>query len=168
MRSILLTGSLALLVSAALPRLVWAAPVPVACPAAQDLPALSGDWEALAAAHVPAGVAPSHQRLRLQVAADGRVRGQRDWAALQTGAQAPQGRARDGRPAFQDVQPLLGWIDPRSCRVLLVETEDAGRVEGWLRQHQGEPVLDLEVSQSGAGAVVVLARFQRPAALQLR
>ncbi|MBU6250736.1 MAG: hypothetical protein KGO47_06165 [Cyanobacteria bacterium REEB417] len=33
-----------------------------------------------------------------------------------------------------------------SCRVLLVETEDAGRVSGWLRRQGGESVLELEIS----------------------
>jgi hypothetical protein len=135
-----------------------------ACPSGAGLAALSGTWQAEALAHVPGGVAPSRQRLQLQVGADGRVRGQRDWAAVITGPAAVQGRDRQGQAAFADVQPMIGWIEPRSCRVLLVETEDAGRVSGWLRRQGGESVLELEISQSGRGAVVVMTVFrQQPA-----
>jgi hypothetical protein len=61
---------------------------------------------------------------------------------------------------------MIGWIEPRSCRVLLVETEDSGRVSGWLRRDAGGPFLELEVSQSGSGAVVVFADFRRQASNQ--
>lgn len=155
---------LRLLVIAALPlpiQQVQAAPQAVACPAGRDLAALSGTWQADALAHVPAGVAPSRQRLQLQVGADGRVSAQRDWAALNTGPGAVQGRNRHGQPAVVDVQPLIGWINPRSCRVLLVETHDSGQVAGWLREEAGVPLLELEVSQSGPGAVVVMGVFRR-------
>lgn len=155
---------LRLLVIAALPlpiQLVQAAPQAVACPAGGDPAALSGTWQADALAHVPAGVAPSRQRLQLQVGADGRVSAQRDWAALNTGPGVVQGRNRYGQPAFVDVQPLIGWINPHSCRVLLVETHDSGQVSGWLRDEAGVPVLELEVSQSGPGAVVVMGVFRR-------
>ena len=142
--------------------LVKAAPqADEACPAGRDLAALSGTWQADVLAHVPAGVALSRQRLQLRVGADGRVSAQRDWAALNNHPGAVQGRDRYGRPAFGDVQPLIGWINPRSCRVLLVETHDAGQVSGWLRVEAGVPVLELEVSQSGPGAVVVMGVFRR-------
>jgi hypothetical protein len=59
------------------------------------------------------------------------------------------------------VQSMIGWMNPRSCRVLLVETRDAGQVSGWLRVEAGVPVLELEVSQSGSGAVVVMGVFRR-------
>ncbi|MEB3234602.1 MAG: hypothetical protein VKM98_04155 [Cyanobacteriota bacterium] len=138
-----------------------AAPATPGCGAPGDLSSLSGTWQAEAQAHVAAGVAPSLQRLHLQIGADGRVRGQRDWAALQTTAGAIQGRDRQGRPAFAAVEPLIGWIEPRSCRVLLVETEDSGRISGWLRRDANEPLLELEISQSGRGAVAMLASFRR-------
>jgi len=98
--------------------------------------------------------------LQLQVGPDGRVRGQRDWAAVQTGPGSVQGRNRQGGPTFQAVEPLIGWIEPRSCRVLLVETEDSGRISGWLRRDASGPLLELEISQSGRGAVVVFAAFR--------
>jgi hypothetical protein len=138
-----------------------AAPEAGQCTAPADLTRLSGVWQAEALAHVSGGVAPSRQRLQLQVGPDGRVRGQRDWAAVQTGPGAVQGRNRQGQPAFQEVEPLIGWIEPRSCRVLLVETDDSGRVSGWLRRDASGPWLELEISQSGQGAVVVLAHFRR-------
>ena len=139
---------------------------PAACLVPADLSVLSGTWQAEALAHVPGGVASSRQRLELQVGSDGRVRGRRDWAALDTTPGAIQGRDRQGQPAFGDVQPMIGWIEPRSCRVLLVETEDSGRVSGWLRRDAGGPFLELEVSQSGSGAVVVFADFRRQASNQ--
>jgi len=74
-----------------------------------------------------------------------------------------QGRNRQGQPAFREVEPLIGWIEPRSCRVLLVETDDNGRLSGWLRRDAGGPFLELEISQSGRGAVVVLAHFRQQA-----
>ena len=141
-----------------------AAPPPEGCLPGLNLKALSGRWQADALAHVPGGVAPSRQRLQLEVGADGRVSGRRDWAALHTGTGALQGRNRQGQPTFRDGEPLIGWIDPRSCRVLLVETEDTGRVEGQLRQAAGAPVLDVAIAQSGAGAVVVMAVFRQLAA----
>jgi hypothetical protein len=134
---------------------------PAACLAGAELASLSGTWQAEALAHVPGGVAPSRQRLQLQVGSDGRVIGQRDWAAVFIGPGAVQGRDRQGQASFTDVQPMIGWIEPRSCRVLLVETEDAGRVSGWLRRQVGGPVLELEISQSGRGAVVVMAVFRQ-------
>ncbi|MBM5828701.1 MAG: hypothetical protein FJ050_11795 [Cyanobacteria bacterium M_surface_7_m2_040] len=137
-----------------------AAPQPGRCAPPADLTSLSGVWQAEALAHVSGGVAASRQRLQLQVGADGRVRGQRDWAAVRTGAGAVQGRNRKGQPAFQEVEPLIGWIDPRSCRVLLVETEDNGQLSGSLRRDAGGPVLELAISQSGRGAVVVFADFR--------
>ncbi|NDC34636.1 MAG: hypothetical protein EBZ51_04435 [Synechococcaceae bacterium WB9_2_112] len=152
----------ALLVALPLPAAQAApAPQPAACLAGAELVALSGTWQAEALAHVPGGVAPSRQRLQLQVGADGRVRGQRDWAAVITGPGAVQGRDRQGQAAYTDMQPMIGWIEPRSCRVLLVETEDAGRVSGWLRRQGGVPLLELEISQSGRGAVVVMAEFRQ-------
>jgi hypothetical protein len=143
-----------------------AAPEAGQCAPPADLTRLSGAWQAEALAHVRGGVAASRQRLQLQVGADGRVRGQRDWAAVQTGAGAVQGRNRQGQPALREVEPLIGWIEPRSCRVLLVETEDSGRVSGWLRRDAGGPFLELEISQSGSGAVVVFADFRRQASDQ--
>jgi len=77
-----------------------------------------------------------------------------------------QGRNRQGQPAFREVEPLIGWIEPRSCRVLLVETDDSGRLSGWLHRDATGPVLELEISQSGSGAVVVFADFRRPANTQ--
>lgn len=147
---------------------VMAAPPVAGCPAGLDLPALSGTWQADALAHVPGGVALSRQRLQLQVGPDGRVSGQRDWAALKTGPGAVQGRNRQGQAAFRDVQPMIGWINPRSCRVLLVETDDAGQVLGWLRDATGVPLLELEITQSGAGAVVVMAEFRRQEGARLK
>lgn len=137
-----------------------AAPEPGRCASPSDLTSLSGVWQAEAPAHVSAGVAASRQRLQLQVGPDGRVRGQRDWAAVQTGPGSVQGRNRQGEPTFQAVEPLIGWIEPRSCRVLLVETEDSGRISGWLRRDASGPLLELEISQSGRGAVVVFAAFR--------
>lgn len=131
------------------------------CALPNDLAQLSGTWQAEALAHVPAGVASSLQRLQLQVGSDGRVRGTRDWAALDTAPGAIQGRDRHGNPAFRDVQPMIGWIERRQCRVLLVETEDNGRVSGWVRHEPGGPVLILEISQSGPGAVALFADFRR-------
>jgi len=138
-----------------------AAPATAGCGAPGDLSTLSGTWQAEAPAHVAAGVAPSLQRLQLQVGVDGRVRGQRDWAALRTAPGAIQGRDRQGRPAFAAVEPLIGWIEPRRCRVLLVETDDSGRISGWLRRDASGPLLELEISQSGRGAVAVFAEFRR-------
>lgn len=140
---------------------VVAAPGAGRCAAPPDLSTLTGTWQAQALAHVSAGVASSEQRLQLQVGRDGRVRGQRDWAALDTAPGAIAGRDRRGHPAFRDVQPMIGWIEPRSCRLLLVETEDSGRVSGWLRRDAGGLVLELEISQSGSGAVVLFADFRR-------
>lgn len=77
---------------------------------------------------------PSRQRLQLQVGA-----------------------------AFKAVEPMIGWIDPRSCRVLLVETDDASQVSGWLRDRAGALVLQLEITQSGPGAVVVIGDFRHMA-----
>ena len=148
-------------------QLVKAAPQTAACPVGSDLAALSGTWQADALAHVPAGVALSRQRLQLQVGGDGRVSAQRDWAALNTGPGAVQGRNHQGQPAFRDVQPMIGWINPRNCRVLLVEIDDAGEVAGWLRDEGGVPVLDLEITQSGSGAVVVIGAFRRQALSRL-
>ena len=128
--------SLGLAVALAAP-LLWgpavAAPGPLPCAVPADLSTLSGDWQAEAQAHVNGGVAPSFQRLQLQVGRDGRVRGQRDWAAVHTGLGAVQGHNRQGQPSLQAVEPLIGCIESRSCLVLLVETEDSGRVSGWLR-----------------------------------
>jgi hypothetical protein len=62
---------------------------------------------------------------------------------------------------------MIGWINPRNCRLRLVETDDAGQVSGWLRVVAGEPVLDVEITQSGAGAVVVMAEFRRQGASRL-
>jgi hypothetical protein len=131
-----------------------------------DLSTLSGDWQAEAQAHVNGGVAPSLQRLKLQVGRDGRVRGQRDWAAVHTGPGAVQGHNRQGQPSFQAVEPLIGWIESRRCRVLLVEIEDSGRVSGWLRRDASGPFLELEISQSGSGAVVLFADFRRTTSTQ--
>jgi hypothetical protein len=131
-----------------------------------DLSTLSGTWQAEALAHVSGGVAPSLQRLQLQVGRDGRVRGHRDWAAVHTGPGAVQGLNRQGRPSFRAVEPLIGWIESRSCRVLLVETEDSGRVSGWLRSDGSGLFLELELSQSGSGAVVLFSDFRRPASTQ--
>ncbi|MEB3172695.1 MAG: hypothetical protein VKL97_02400 [Cyanobacteriota bacterium] len=142
-------------------QLALAAPQPPGCPAGLDLANLSGSWEAQALAAVPAGVAPSRQRLQLQVGADGRVRAQRDWAALNTAQGAVQGRNQAGQPAFAAAEPMIGWINPLSCRVLLVETADSGQMSGWLRVVAGQPLLDLEITQSGVGAVVVMAAFRR-------
>lgn len=64
------------------------------------------------------------------------------------------------------MEPLIGWIESRSCPVLLVETEDSGRVSGWLRRDASGPFLELEISQSGSGAVVLFADFRRPASTQ--
>jgi hypothetical protein len=44
---------------------------------------------------------------------------------------------------------------------VLVELEDRGQARGWLRRDASGPVLDLEISQSGHGAVVLFATFQR-------
>ena len=137
-----------------------AAPATADCPAPGDLSTLSGTWQAEAPAHVAAGVAPSLQRLQLQVGVDGRVRGQRDWAALNTAPCAIQGRDRQGMPAFAAVEPLIGWIKPSSCRVLLVETDDNGRLNGWFRRDASGPLLELEISQSGRGAVAMFAEFR--------
>jgi hypothetical protein len=104
--------------------------------------------------------------LQLQVGRDGRVRGQRDWAAVHTGPGAVHGYNPQGQPSFQAVLPLIGWIESRSCRVLLVETEDTGRVSGWLRRDASGPFLELEISQSGRGAVVLFADFRRQASTQ--
>jgi hypothetical protein len=145
-------------------QMVMAASQTPGCPTGLNPNTLSGTWQADALAHVPGGVAPSLQRLQLQIGDDGRVRAQRDWAALNTAPGAVQGRDRQGQPAFADVQPMIGWIDSTSCRVLLVETEDSGRVSGWLRDASGILVLDLEITQSGPGAVVVLAEFRREGA----
>lgn len=161
--------SLGLAVALAAP-LPWspavAAPGPLPCVAPADLSALSGAWLAEAQTHVNGGVALSLQRLQLQVGRDGRVRGQRDWGAVHTGPGAVQGRNRQGQPAFQGVEPLIGWIESRSCRVLLVETEDSGRVSGWLRRDASGLFLELEISQSGSGAVVLFADFRRLASTQ--
>lgn len=161
--------SLGLAVALAAP-LPWspavAAPGPLPCVAPADLSTLSGAWQAEAQTHVNGGVAPSLQRLQLQVGRDGRVRGQRDWRAVHTGPGAVQGNNRQGQPSFQGVEPLIGWIESRSCRVLLVETEDSGRVSGWLRRDASGPFLELEISQSGSGAVVLFADFRRPASTQ--
>lgn len=138
-----------------------AAPATAGCAAPGDLSTLSGTWQGEAPAHVAAGVAPSLQRLQLQVGLDGRVRGQRDWAALHTAPGAIQGSDRQGMPAFAAVEPLIGWIEPRRCRVLLVETDDNGRLSGWLRRDASGPLLELEISQSGRGAVAMFAEFRR-------
>ncbi|MBM5799420.1 MAG: hypothetical protein FJ077_00960 [Cyanobacteria bacterium K_DeepCast_35m_m2_023] len=143
-----------------------AAPAAGRCAPPADLTRLSGVWQATALAHVSGGVADSVQRLQLQVGADGRVRGQRDWAARDTTPGAIQGRDRQGQPAFREVEPLIGWIEPRRCRLLLVETDDSGRVSGWLRRDAAGPFLELEISQSGRGAVVVFADFRRPTSTQ--
>jgi hypothetical protein len=142
-----------------------AVPQQQGCPSGLDLSTLSGTWQAQALAAVPAGVAPSRQRLQMQVGADGRVRAQRDWAALNTASGAVPGRNQAGQLAFAAVEPMIGWIHPRSCRVLLVETQDTGQLSGWLRVVAGLPVLELEITQSGPGAVVVMAEFRPQQAL---
>lgn len=64
-------------------------PGPLPCAVPADLSTLSGTWQAEALAHVSGGVAPSLQRLQLQVGRDGRVRGHRDWARRCTPARGP-------------------------------------------------------------------------------
>ena len=168
--SLHLWRSLGLAVALAAP-LSWspavAAPGPLPCTVPADLSTLSGDWQVEVQVHVNGGVASSLQRLQLQVGRDGRVRGRRDWSAVHnTGLGAVQGHNRQGQPSFQAVEPLIGWIESRSCRVLLVETENSGRVSGWLRFDASGPFLELEISQSGSGAVVMFADFRRPASTQ--
>lgn len=64
-------------------------------------------------------------------------------------------------PTLEPFEDVTGWIQPRTCRVVLVELEDRGQARGWLRLDASGPVLDLEIRQSGNGAVVLLATFQR-------
>jgi hypothetical protein len=134
---------------------------PEHCAAPSDLRLLSGRWQAQALVHVSTGVASSQQELQLEVGANGEIRGQRSWEARNTNPGAIRGRDRLGNPTFRDVQPMIGWIQPRTCRIVLVELEDRGQARGWLRRDASGPVLDLEISQSGNGAVVLFATFQR-------
>ncbi|MEB3104810.1 MAG: hypothetical protein VKN17_03410 [Cyanobacteriota bacterium] len=159
-------GGLALLNAA-----VLGAPLVVIPPAVQAAPAqcippkplsrLSGTWEAQALAHGVGGVARSRQTLELQVDDNGALRGFRDWAVLDRGASGVQGRNRLGQPVSANREPVLGLLDAASCRVLLVETKDAGSLRGWLREREGQPVLELETTQSGQGAVVFFASFRK-------
>jgi len=130
------------------------------CAPPSDLQRLSGLWQAGALVHVKTGVADSEQLLQLQVGADGRITGERKWEAINKQPGATQGRDRLGQPAFRDVQPVIGWIEARNCRIVIVETEDRGRASGWLRRDASGPVLELEISQSGEGAVVLFADFR--------
>ena len=136
--------------------------VPTSCQTPMALVALSGTWQAEALAQVPGGVGRSLQQLRLQVGPDGRVSGERRWLVLgREDVNTPKGRNHLGEPAFRDQGPLIGMINPVSCRVLLVETKDSARLSGWVQWAKGRPRLELEASQSGPGAVVFFASFQR-------
>ena len=130
------------------------------CAPPSDLQRLSGLWQAGALVHVKTGVADSRQLLQLVVGTNGQITGERKWEAINTNPGATQGRNRLGQPAFRDVQPVIGWIEARNCRIVLVETEDRGRATGWLRRDASGPVLELEISQSGDGAVVLFANFR--------
>lgn len=145
----------------AFPMASGAAPAPCAPP--QPLSRLSGTWDAEALAHGVGGVARSRQTLELQVENNGALRGFRGWEVLDRGPAAVQGRDRRGQPVSANREPVLGLLDPSSCRVLLVETKDSGSLRGWLRQRQGQPLLELEATQSGEGAVVFFASFQKVA-----
>ena len=108
------------------------------------------------------GVGRSLQQLRLQVGPDGRVSGERRWLVLgREDVNTPKGRNHLGESAFRDQGPLIGMINPLSCRVLLVETKDSARLSGWVQWPKGRPRLELEASQSGPGAAVFFASFQR-------
>ena len=157
---LLLCSAMALSVMPVLPDAAKA--LPKSCQAPMALVALSGTWQAEALAQVPGGVGRSLQQLRLQVGPDGRVSGERRWLALgRKDVNTPKGRNHLGEPAFRDQGPLIGMINPVSCRVLLVETKDRARLSGWVHWVKGRPRLDLEASQSGPGAVVFFASFQR-------
>ena len=134
---------------------------PATCTPPQPLSRLSGTWETEALAHGVGGVARSRQTLVLQVNDNGALSGFRDWAVLDRGASGVQGRNRLGQPVSANREPVLGMVDAASCRVLLVETKDAGSLRGWLRERQGQPVLELETTQSGQGAVVFFASFRK-------
>jgi hypothetical protein len=105
----------------------------------------------------------STQRLQLEVGANGQIRAKRDWTANNIGAGTIQGRNRLGKPAFLDSEAMIGWIEPRSCRIVMVELDDRGQANGWLRRDARGFYLQLEVSQSGTGAVVFFADFRRAA-----
>lgn len=131
------------------------------CASPSDLQKLSGLWEARALVHVKTGVAESQQLLQLEVGEEGQITGERRWEAINKKPGATQGRDQLGQPAFRDVQPVIGWLETRNCRIVLVETEDRGRATGWLRRDARGPILELEISQSGKGAVVLFADFRR-------
>ena len=133
------------------------------CALPSDLRTLSGIWQAQALVQVRAGVASSTQRLQLEVGANGQIRAKRDWTANNIGAGTIQGLNRLGKPAFQDSEAMIGWIQPRSCRIVMVELDDRGQANGWLRRDGRGFYLQLEVTQSGTGAVVFFADFRRSA-----
>ena len=136
--------------------------LPRSCQTPMDLVALSGTWQAEALAQVPGGVGRSLQQLRLQVGPDGRVSGERRWLVLgREDVNTPKGRNHLGESAFRDQGPLIGMINPLSCRVLMVETKDSARLSDWVQWPKGRPRLELEASQSGPGAAVFFASFQR-------
>ena len=131
------------------------------CAAPRPLSQLSGTWQAEALAHSVGGVGRSLQNLALQVSDDGAVRGHRDWQVLDRGVNAAQGRNRKGEAVSANRESVLGLVNPSSCRVLLVEDNDMGSLSGWLRLRQDQPVLELEATQSGKGAVVFFASFRK-------
>ncbi len=134
---------------------------PNGCAAPRPLSQLSGAWQAEALAHSVGGVGRSLQTLVLQVSDNGAVRGHRDWEVLDRGANAAQGRNRKGEPVSANRESVLGLVNPSSCRLLLVEDNDMGSLSGWVRLRQGQPVLELEATQSGKGAVVFFASFRK-------
>jgi hypothetical protein len=123
------------------------------CRAPLDLSSLSGVWHATDS-RVSRGVNAGNQSssLTLLVDAKGYVKGERNWKSSRYGFNAA------GKKVFLDAEKVIGLFDRATCRMVLVETVEAGTIQADLKP---DGSLSFVLSQAGNDPVVVMGVYRR-------
>jgi len=124
-----------------------------ACGAPADLSSLSGVWNATSS-RVSRGQNAGSQSstLNLQVDVNGHVKGMRSWKSLEYGFNAA------GNTVNLDAETVTGLFDRATCRMVLVETVEAGTIQADLKPDGSLPYV---LTQPGRDPVVVMGVYRR-------
>jgi hypothetical protein len=117
------------------------------------LTSLSGVWHATAN-RVSRGQNAGKQSstLSLQVDANGHIKGERSWKSSEYGFNAV------GKKVFLDAEQMIGLFDRATCKMVLVETVEAGTIQAELLP---DGSLSFVLSQAGHDPVVVMGVYRR-------
>lgn len=123
------------------------------CQPPADLSSLSGVWQA-SSHRVSRGhnSGTSASTLTLQVDANGHVKGTRSWKSPNHGLNSA------GQKVNVDSENVIGLFDHATCRMVLVETAEAGTIQAELMP---DGSLSFILSQPGPDAVVVIGTYRR-------